>query len=318
VVAAPARPTVRVLVTGGAGFIGANLCARLCALDEVDSVVVLDDLTTGNKDDLSGVPIALVVGSVLDESLLREVAKGADAIVHLGARRSVVRSLVEPVDAHDVNATGTVRVLEAARDLDDPLVVVASSSSVYGANTTLPMHETLAPMPISPYAVSKLAAEQYAAAWQRCFGVRTLALRLFNVYGPGQPADHPYATVIPTFVAAALAGRPLPVEGDGRQSRDFTYVDTVCDAIVAALRRGVSSPTPVNVAAGASTTIVELVALIGELLGRRPSIGWRPGRVGDIWNSQAALDRFRQLFPEIAPVDLPTGLERTIAWSQGR
>jgi UDP-glucose 4-epimerase len=180
------------------------------------------------------------------------------------------------------------------------------------------MHESLAPMPISPYAVSKLAAEQYAAAWQRCFEVRTLALRLFNVYGPGQPADHGYATVIPTLIAAALGGRPLPVEGDGRQSRDFTDVDTVCETIVSALRRGVSSPTPVNVAAGASTTIVELVALIGELLGGGLSIDWLPGRVGDVRHSQAALERFRQLFPEIVPVDLRIGLERTIAWSRER
>jgi UDP-glucose 4-epimerase len=309
---------VRVVVTGGAGFIGANLCARLSALEEIDRIVALDDLSTGNKDDLSGLPVELVVGSFLDDALLREVIDGADAIVHLGARRSVVRSLVEPVEAHEVNATGTVRVLEAARRLGDPLVVVASSSSVYGANTALPMHESLAPMPISPYAVSKLATEQYAAAWQRCFEVRTLALRLFNVYGPGQPADHGYATVIPTLIAAALGGRPLPVEGDGRQSRDFTDVDTVCETIVSALRRGVSSPTPVNVAAGASTTIVELVALIGELLGEGLSIDWLPGRVGDVRHSQAALERFRQLFPEIVPVDLRTGLERTIAWSRER
>jgi UDP-glucose 4-epimerase len=313
VVAALAQPTVRVLVTGGAGFIGANLCARLCAVDEVDSVVILDDLTTGNKDDLSGVPIEFAVGSILDESMLAEVAKGADAIVHLGARRSVVRSLVEPVEAHEVNATGTVRVLEAARRLGDPLVVVASSSSVYGANPALPMHELLTPMPISPYAVSKLAAEQYAAAWQRCFGVRTLALRLFNIYGPGQPADDAYATVIPTLIDAALAGRPLPVDGDGSQSRDFTHVDTVCETIVSALCRGVSSPTPVNVAAGASTTIVELVALIEEVLGVPLSVEWHASRVGDVQHSHAELERFGQLFPEIVPVDLRTGLQHTIA-----
>ena len=186
------------------------------------------------------------------------------AIVHLAARPSVPRSLADPVASHLANATGTVEVLEAARRTGAH-VVVASSSSVYGATATLPKREDLPTRPMSPYAASKLATEAYTNAYAHSFGLPTLALRFFNVFGPRQPAGHAYAAVVPTFVDAALAGRPLPIDGDGRQTRDFTYVDTVAAVIADAVVRRVTDPDPVNLAFGTRTDLLTLV----ELLERR-------------------------------------------------
>lgn len=309
---------MKIVVTGGAGFIGANLCRRLAEHLEVSEVVALDDLSTGFATNLDGIDCRLVVGSFLDDDLLRDTVAGASAIVHLGARPSVPRSIADPIASHEANATGTLRVLDAARTLDDPIVVVASSSSVYGANPELPKHELMTPMPMSPYAVSKLATEQYALAWQHSYGMRTLALRFFNVFGPLQAAGHAYAAVVPAFVDAALAGRPLTVHGDGQQSRDFTYVGTVCDVLVDAVVRGVTSDGPVNLAFGTRTTLLELVALLGDLLGHDLDVDHVDPRTGDVRHSQAANDRLRALFPDVEPVDLRTGLADTITWMQAQ
>jgi UDP-glucose 4-epimerase len=308
------RPDVKVVVTGGAGFIGANLCRRLVAHPDIGEVVALDDLSTGVASNLDAVDCRLVIGSFLDDDLLRDTVAGAAAIVHLGARPSVPRSIADPVASHEANATGTLRVLDAARALDDPIVVVGSSSSVYGANPELPKHELMTPMPMSPYAVSKLATEQYALAWQHSFGMRTLALRFFNVFGPLQAAGHAYAAVVPAFVDAALASRPLTVHGDGQQSRDFTYVGTVCDVLVDAVVRGVTSDGPVNLAFGSRTTLLELIDLLGELLGHDIEVEHVDARPGDVRHSQAANDRLLALFPTVEPLDLRTGLAETIAW----
>lgn len=208
---------MRVLVTGAAGFIGSHVCERLFA--DGHGVVGIDDLSTGSISNLDGIGVRLVEGSILDADALAEAMSGADAIVHLAARPSVPRSIIDPVASHEANATGTLRVLEAARTLDDPIVVVASSSSVYGANPTLPKREDLAVQPLSPYAVSKLATEQYTLAWQHSYGLRTLAFRFFNVFGPRQAPGHAYAAVIPAFTHAALTGVPLTIHGDGTQSR---------------------------------------------------------------------------------------------------
>ena len=212
------------VVTGGAGFIGANLCRTLARVPGIDAVVVVDDFSTGTRSNLAGIDgIEIVEGSILDPATLARVVPGADAVVHLAARASVPRSLEDPFATHDVNATGTLRVLEAARQAGGAHVVVASSSSVYGANTSLPASEDLAPLPLSPYAVSKLAAEGYSLSYARSFGLPVLVFRFFNVFGPLQRAGHAYAAVVPAFVAAALAGDALPVHGDGGQTRDFTF-----------------------------------------------------------------------------------------------
>ena len=310
---------MKVIVTGGAGFIGANLCRTLLATPGVDEVIALDDLSSGTKANLAGIDgVVLVEGSILDTDLLDEVVPGASAIVHLGARPSVPRSIVDPIASHEANATGTLRVLEAARHHGNPLVVVASSSSVYGANPVLPKQEDLAPMPVSPYAVSKLATESYALAYNHSYGLPTLAFRFFNVFGPLQAPDHAYAAVVPVFLAAALRGDPLPVHGDGLQTRDFTYIGTVCAVLADAVVRRVSEPRPVNLAFGTRYSLLDLIAKIEEQLGHPVARHHAEPRTGDVRDSQADQTNLRRLFPDIQPVPLAEGLAATIAWFQER
>lgn len=301
---------MKICVTGAAGFIGSHVCAGLASTHEV---VGIDDLSSGDGANLAGLRVDLVRGSILDPGALERATAGADVIVHLAARPSVPRSLAEPVATHEANATGTVRVLEAAR-ANGSHVVLASSSSVYGANPTLPKHEDLLPTPVSPYAASKLAAEQYALAWQRSFGVPVLAFRFFNVFGPRQVPGHAYAAVIPSFVHAALLGQPLAIHGDGTQSRDFTYVGTVTEVIIDAVERRVTSDGPVNLAFGTRTTLLEVVADIERILGTSLPVEYTERRAGDVDHSQADNRRLRELFPDVEPISMDHGLRRTIDW----
>lgn len=310
---------MRVCVTGAAGFIGSHVVAHLTAAGH--EVVGIDDLSTGSLHNLEAVGFgaggatgAFIHGSILDEETLAEACAGAEAIVHLAARPSVPRSLEDPVATHEANATGTLRVLEMARRLDDPIMIIASSSSVYGANPTLPKHEGLMTAPLSPYAVSKLAAEQYALAWQHSFGLRTLAFRFFNVFGPRQAPGHAYAAVVPAFVHAALTGAPLTVHGDGTQTRDFTYVGTVAEVIATALARQVTHRSPVNLAFGTRVSLLEVIALLERMLGHTVAREHTAVRAGDVPHSQADNAVLRGLFPEVAPVPLAEGLEATVAW----
>lgn len=306
---------MKVVVTGGAGFIGSNLCRHLADRGEVDELVAVDDLSTGYRHNLgTDDGVTLVEGSILDPTLLDEVFNRADAVVHLAARPSVPRSLADPLASHRTNATGTMEVLEAARRCGNPQVVVASSSSVYGANPTLPKHEDLAPRPVSPYAASKLAAEVAALAYGRSFGLPVLAFRFFNVFGPRQAADHAYAAVVPTFVACALRGDPLPVHGDGHQTRDFTYVGTVVDVLGDAIRRRVTHLEPVNLAFGTRVSLLELIALLETVVEHPLSRHHTEPRPGDVRDSQADQTRLKALFPDVEPVPLATGLRATVAW----
>lgn len=305
---------MNVTVTGGAGFIGANLCRRLLQTDGITSVTVIDDLSTGSRMNLEGLEVELVQASILDTGALDEAVSAAHAIVHLAAIPSVPRSIDDPVRSHEANASGTVAVLEAARRSRGAHVIVASSSSVYGANPTLPKRESLSTLPMSPYAASKLATESYALAYQTSFALPVLAFRFFNVFGPLQPAGHAYAAVIPAFVSAALADEPLRVHGDGTQTRDFTYVGTVAEVITEALLRRVTSPTPVNLAFGTRTDLLTLIALMETLLERSLERHHAPPRTGDVKSSQADSSRLKELFPSITPVDLETGLRATIEW----
>lgn len=308
-------PAMRVVVTGGAGFIGANLCRHLGQAAKVSEVVVVDDLSTGFAANLDGLDrVQLVQGSILDADALDRAFVGAAAVVHLAARSSVPRSLDDPLATHAANATGTLEVLEAVRRAGGPYLVLASSSSVYGSNPALPKTEDLTPMPMSPYAVSKLATEAYALAHAACFDLPVLALRFFNVFGPLQPPHHTYAAVVPAFVDAALADRPLPVYGDGLQTRDFTYVDTVAAVLVDAVSRRVVSDRPVNLAFGTRVTLLELIAELEEVLGRSVEAHHLPPRAGDVRASQADQSRLRELFPRAQPVDLRTGLRATVEW----
>ncbi|MCH5671519.1 NAD-dependent epimerase/dehydratase family protein [Streptomyces gilvus] len=307
---------MNIVVTGGAGFIGANLCRELVSRPDVGDVVALDDLSTGSAANLADTGVELIEGSILDQRLLDLVVGRADAVVHLAARPSVPRSLSDPVTSHDVNATGTVRVLEACR-ARGVHVVAASSSSVYGAVPDLPKHEGLPTRPLSPYAASKLATEAYVLAYGAAFRLPTLALRFFNVYGPLQPAGHAYAAVIPAFVDAMLRREPLTVFGDGRQTRDFTYVGTVVRVLADAVQRRVTSNSPVNLAFGTRVSLLDLAQRLATVLEVPLRIVHEPARRGDVRDSQAADHLLRELFPDVAPVPLAEGLAETVRWFQG-
>ncbi len=305
---------MKVLVTGGAGFIGANLVRELLDAGVAEEVVILDDLSTGDRSNIVDDSRAeLIEGSILDRTLLASACRGTTSIVHLAAVPSVPRSLEDPLRSHHANATGTVHVLEAARDTGTH-VIVASSSSVYGSNPALPKHEGLGTRPRSPYAASKLATEAYALAYGASFDLDVLAFRFFNVFGPLQRAGHAYAAVIPAFVSAAMAGVPLTVHGDGSQTRDFTFVGSVTSVIADAIRRRVVSDQPVNLAFGERTSLLELIELLEVAFGRELVRQHVAPRSGDVRDSQADNSVLRALCPECDPVPLAEGLKRTIAW----
>lgn len=309
---------MKVLVTGGAGFIGSNL-VRYIEREVVDSeVIVLDDLSTGFQANLNGVRAQFVEGSILDVPLLDEVADGVDSIVHLAAIPSVPRSVAAPRPSHEANATGTLNVLEAARRSGVEQVIVASSSSVYGSNPALPKSELDWTRPMSPYGASKLAAEAYTLAYNHSYDRRNLAFRFFNVYGPGQAAGHAYAAVIPQFLDAALRGVPIAIHGDGHQSRDFTFVGTVCEVIASALKQAITENQPVNLAFGTNTTLLELVGELETALDRRLEVEHVETRVGDIRASQSDGIRIRELFPLVNPVGLDVGIRETLEWFLSR
>lgn len=312
----PERPpaeTRDVLVTGGAGFIGANLSRALLETGRY-RVTVIDDFTTGYRSNLDGLDVRLVEGSILDEDLLSEATPNGGVVVHLAALGSVPRSVADPMSSHEVNATGTMRVLEAARAAEVSQVVVASSSSVYGDNDAPAKHELLPTAPKSPYGGSKLATEGYALAYQRTYGLGVLAFRFFNVFGPLQAAGHTYAAVIPSFIDNALRGEPVVVHGDGKQSRDFTYVGTVCATIVDAIDRGVAFDGPVNLAFGTQVPLLDVIDLIAAEVGHPLERDHIEDRPGDIRHSKADPERLRSLFSDITPVDVRDGVGKTVAW----
>lgn len=305
---------MKVVVTGGAGFIGANLCRHLAAHDQVSEVIAFDDLSNGKKSNLEDVGATLAEGTILDPDALDAAFDRSAAVVHLAALGSVPRSIQDPLASHTVNATGTLQVLEAARRAGNIHTVVASSSSVYGATADLPKHEALPTRPMSPYGASKLATEWYALAYQHSMELPVLAFRFFNVFGPLQPADHVYAAVIPRFVAAALSNTPLTVYGDGRQSRDFTFVDTLCTAIVRGVTERVTHPEPVNLAFGAPLSLLDVIAEIEKQLGRSVRVDHVDPRPGDIKHSDASSSTLLELFAGLTPTPFPDGLAATINW----
>ncbi|GGB69991.1 GDP-D-mannose dehydratase [Knoellia flava TL1] len=305
---------MKVVVTGGAGFIGANLGRELLRRDEVDEVVALDDLSTGSKDNLAGTGVTLLEGTILDPDILDAACEGADAVVHLGALPSVPRSVRDPLASHHANATGTLEVLQAARRAGGLHVVSASSSSVYGANRELPKRESMRTAPISPYAVSKQATEAYTLSFGHTYGLPTIAFRFFNVYGPLQAAGHAYAAVLPTFIDAARRGRPLTIHGDGGQTRDFTFVGTVTRVLADAVVRRVTDLEPVNLAFGSRTSLNGVVDELEEILGFRPEVEHVEPRAGDVRDSQADNSRLLSHFPDVEPVPLRDGLRATVEW----
>jgi len=303
---------MRLLITGGAGFIGSNL-AKLALANHVE-VTILDDLSTGYRENIQDLDVTFIEGSILDVDAVRKSLVGVDSVIHLAALGSVPRSILDPMASHAANATGTLTVLDEARQAGVKHFVVSSSSSVYGMNPALPKSEREWVRPMSPYAVSKLATEQYVLAYQQSFGMETLAFRFFNVYGPGQKAGHVYAAVIPVFIDALLDGRPLTINGDGTHSRDFTYVGTVCRVLLDTAKRRVTNPEPVNLAFGTNTTLSDLVRTLAQVTGRVPEVVHRDPRPGDVKNSQADNTVLRSLFPGVQPVPLHQGIAETVAW----
>lgn len=302
---------MRVLVTGGAGFIGANLARRL--VDDGAHVVVIDNLSTGYRSNLTDLPVEFHEADIRDPAAVAKAARGVDTIVHLAARASVPRSIEDPGLTHAVNVDATMNVLLQAREQAAHLIF-ASSSSVYGANQQLPKREDMRPRPLSPYAVSKLAAESYVLAFQHVYGIDSLAFRFFNVYGPLQAAGHAYAAVVPAFVDALLAGTALTVYGDGEQCRDYTAVDTVVGVLADAVSRRVTCEDAVNLAFGTRTSLLELIELLEEVVGVPARVEHRDQRPGDVRASQADSSRLLSLFPAARPQELRVGLARTVDW----
>ena len=302
---------MKVLVTGGAGFIGTNLVRRLLA--EGHEPRVLDDFSTGLESNLAGLDVDVRVGSLADPGAVLGAVTGVDAVVHLGARGSVPRSIEFPVPTHEVNATGTLNVLEASRS-QGAHVIMSSSSSVYGANPMLPKVERTWTQPLSPYAASKLAGEGYMLGYQASYGMPTLVLRFFNVFGPWQRPDHDYAAVVPKWLWKVMSGQPIEVHGDGTQTRDFTYVDSVADVLMDAVQRQVSLDTPVNLAFGRRHSLLHLLERIEALLGVTPMVEFVAPRVGDVRNSENDPALLESVFPSVEPMDLDPALERTAAW----
>lgn len=307
---------MRTTVTGGAGFIGSHLVGRL--VREGHDVVVLDDLSTGDAASVHPVA-ALVTGDVCDPSTVRSAIAGAEVVFHLAAHRAIARSIDDPAGTDRANSQGTVTVLQAAVDSGVRRVVYASSSSVYGDAPATPVREDAPPAPLSPYAVSKLAGEHYCRVFGAIHGLETVALRYFNVYGPGQPSDGRYATVIPLFLDALLSGRRPVVFGDGSLARDFTYVDDVVTATVAAASAALPGPGRVyNVGAGEPYSLLELLGVLGALTGVRPDPVHEDARPGDVARTHADSSAARRELAFRPSVRLEEGLARTVQWFRAR
>jgi UDP-glucose 4-epimerase len=309
---------MQILVTGGAGFIGSHIVDALVARG--DEVVVLDDLTTGYREHVN--PQArLVEGSVADEDVVRNAIRGCELVFHQAAHKAVLRSVEQPLPTDFANTHGTLTVLKAACDEGTRRVVYASSSSIYGGAASLPTREDAPLIPRSPYAVTKLTGEHYCRVFSELYGLETLALRYFNVYGPRQRPDSMYAAVIPLFIDALLSGDAPVVHGDGLQSRDFTFIDDVVAAnlVAAGADADLCTGTAYNIAEGVSHSLLDLLDVLGKIIGVQPTPTFAPPRAGDVRMSQADVAAAARDLDFRCTVSFDTGLRRTVDWfRQGR
>jgi UDP-glucose 4-epimerase len=302
---------MRVLVTGGAGFIGSHIVRAL--LERGDDVRVLDNFSTGNRANLADLEgeVEVVEGELRSYERVHAATRGAELVFHQGALPSVPRSVQDPLTTTAVNVEGTLNVLLAARDENVRRVVFASSSSVYGNSGTLPRVESANPDPISPYAVAKLAAERFCASFSRTYGLETVSLRYFNVFGPRQDPASQYAAAVPRFIAAVAAGEPVPIYGDGEQSRDFTYVANVVEANIRAADAGGASGAILNVATGTATSVNTLADAIGDVLGRPVEKRYLPPRPAEVRDSLADISDARRVLGYEPRIALEDGLRLT-------
>jgi UDP-glucose 4-epimerase len=300
----------KVAVTGGAGFIGSNLTRRL--ISEGHEVVVVDDLSTGLISNVDQEKSTFHQVSITDAKALQVALKDCQTIFHLAARGSVPRSIKNPIATHDVNATGTLNVLEVARE-SGAHVIFSSSSSVYGRNMQLPKDESMWLGPMTPYAASKLAAEGYVQAYASAYNVPTTLLRFFNVFGPRQRPDHEYAAVLPKWIWLAMQGQPIDVYGDGTASRDFTYVDTVLDIAMTAMKEKVVTEGAMNLAYGNRIFLNETIEMLKKHFPDL-QVNYKSERLGDVKESQNDPELLKKLFPKIQPKEFEKALSETIEW----
>lgn len=303
-------------MTGGGGFIGSHLVRRL--LRDGYSVRVLDNFYTGKRPNLDEVlsDIDLHEGSIADESDAKRAVEGVAYVLHQAAIPSVPRSVRDPLGSNQANVTGTLTMLNAAREAGVKRFVYAASSSAYGNTPTLPKVETMPTDPLSPYAVAKLAGENYCRAFTRVYGLETVCLRYFNVFGPRQDPNSEYAAVIPKFILAMREGRPITIQGDGEQSRDFTYIDNTVEGNLRAMKAPEAAGEVCNLACGERFTLNEMVTLLGEIMSVEPKIEYLEGRTGDVKHSLADIDKARRLLGYEPTVSFRDGLAQTVEYFQ--
>ena len=302
------------LVTGGAGFIGSNIVEELVRQEK--DVRVLDNLSTGFESNLEPFKdkIDFVKGDIRSEEDVKKAVSGVDYVIHQAALRSVAKSVEQPVPTNDVNVTGTLNVLMRAHEAGVKRLVYASSSSAYGDCDVYPQPETLAPNPISPYAVSKLAGEYYARMFTETMGLETVSLRYFNVFGPRQNPESKYSAVIPAFIEMLVKDQPCTIDGDGKQSRDFTYVGNVVEANIAACHVSEAAGMVFNVACGEDYSVIDVAEGIKKILGKNIESVHGPRRPGDALRTYADISQLKNVLKVEPTVNFYEGLERTVKW----
>lgn len=303
---------MKYLITGGAGFIGSNIAQKL--VEEGEDVRILDNFSTGKRENIASLlnKIELMEGDLRDLPTVQKAVKGMDYILHQGAIPSVPRSVASPIESNQANVNGTLNLLVEARDEGIKRVVYASSSSVYGDTPRLPKREDMRPNPLSPYAVSKLAGEYYCQVFFKIYGLETVCLRYFNVFGPRQDPTSQYAAVVPKFITAMLSGQPPTIYGDGLQSRDFTYIENVIKANLLAIQSPEASGKVYNAACGKRFTLLELVKTLNEILGTKIEPVHADPRSGDVKHSLADIDKAKAEIGYEVEVDFAKGLKRTV------
>jgi UDP-glucose 4-epimerase len=300
---------MKVLITGGAGFVGTNLTIELLKIGH--DVKIIDDLSTGLEQNVPK-DAEFIKASILDLEKLYKASKNSDVIVHLGARGSVPRSIKDPIATHNVNSTGTLNVLEAAR-ANESHYIFSSSSSVYGSNKALPKNENMVLRPLTPYAASKMSGEALSLSYSNSFALSVSAFRFFNIFGPWQRPDHEYAAVIPKWISKCLAGDEIEIFGDGEQTRDFTYVTTVVQVIVNCISNKVLHPEPVNLAYGNNISLNQVVGLLKNTFPTL-KVKYLTPRNGDVLHSENDPGLLKRLYPDITVDKFENSLQDTIDW----